>query len=238
MLYLASYGRADALQAMSTIEALSRMHCLTVFDVNATVSGDTTSLAYSVSNSNYANTFAIYSDVSQQLGAAWLGLCLPYDPGSETWKFKTLAGMEASELTETEATNLETVGCNWFAEIGGNDMTSEGVVGTGEFIDILRLVYWTESRIREGIYSRLTALPKLPYTDVGFSMVESEIRQVLRQGIVNGGYIDDENLAVSVPKRADISSADAALRKLPDVTFYATLAGAVHSVAVEGTVSV
>jgi len=238
VLNLASYGRADALEAMSTIEALSRMHCLTVFDVNATVSGDTTNLAYSVSNANYANTFAIYSDVDQQLGAAWLGLCLPYDPGSETWKFKTLAGMAASGLTETEATNLEAVKCNWFAEIGGNDMTSEGVVGSGEFIDILRLVYWTESRIREGIYSRLIALPKLPYTDVGFSMVENEIRQVLRQGIANGGYIDDESLAVTVPKRADISSADAALRKLPDVTFYATLAGAVHSVAVEGTVSV
>jgi hypothetical protein len=167
-----------------------------------------------------------------------MGLCLPYDPGSETWKFKTLSGVTASALTETQATNLEAVKCNWYAEIGGVDITSEGIVGSGEFIDVLRLVYWTESRIREGIYSRMTTLPKIPYTDVGFSIIDSEIRQVLRQGIANGGYIDDENLAVSVPKRADISSVDAGLRKLPDVTFYATLAGAVHSVAVEGTVSV
>ena len=237
-LYLAGYGYADALAAMTSIEALSRMHCLTVYDYRATVSGDTINLAAINEANNYANTFAIYSDTAQHLGAAWMGLCLPYDPGSETWKFKTLSGVTASALTETQATNLEAVKCNWYAEIGGVDITSEGLVGSGEFIDVLRLVYWTESRIREGIYGRMTSLAKIPYTDVGFSIIDSEIRQVLRQGIANGGYIDDENLAVSVPKRADISSVDAGLRKLPDVTFYATLAGAVHSVAVEGTVSV
>jgi hypothetical protein len=239
MLCLASYGYADALAAMATIEALSRMHCLTVYDRQAAISaGDTQNLAYVNQANNYANSFVIYSDVFQQLGAAWMGLCLPFDPGAETWKFKTLGGVTAANLTESQATNLENIKANWYAEIGGVDITSEGVVGSGEFIDIIRLVYWTEARIREGIYTRLTQLPKMPYTDVGFSIVESEIRQVLRQGIANGGYIDDEKLSVTVPKRADISTADAALRILPDVTFYATLAGAVHSVAVQGTVSV
>lgn len=238
-LYLASYGYADALAAMATIESLSRMHCLTIRDYRATVAGDTQNLAYVNSNLNYANTFCIYGDtITSHHGAGWIGGLLPYVPGAETWKFKTIAGQAPVGLTETQATQLDTIKCNWYATIGGVSITSEGVVGSGEFVDVIRLAYWTQARVREAVYARLVSLAKLPYTDVGFSIIESEIRSILREGVNNGGFIDDSLLNVVVPKRADIASGDVAIRKLPGVTFYATLAGAVHSVAISGTVSV
>jgi hypothetical protein len=40
------------------------------------------------------------------------------------------------------------------------------------------------------------------------------------------------------PKVKDVSSADRANRVLPDVTFSATLAGAIHAVEILGTISV
>lgn len=238
MLYLADYGYADVVAAFASIEALSRIMGVTVYDPQALVSGDTTNLAYVCSNANYDRSFCLFSDTVQHSAIGWAGGRLAKDPGSQTWKFKTIAGATGSTLTETHATNLETINCNWYSELGGQDITSEGIMGSGEFIDVIRLVDWTEARILEEIYSGLTSVDKIPFTDVGGSFFDSAIRGVLRQGIANGGYVEDSNFAVTVPKVADISAVDKALRAFTGITFYATLSGAVHSAAVAGTVSV
>ena len=166
-----------------------------------------------------------------------MGDRFPTDPGSATWKFKDLTGITADNITQTQANTLDAVNCNYYSEFGSSAMFAEGTVASGEYIDIIRGVHWLESRIQEGVLAALVSNEKIPYTDVGFTVITNEVWAVLRQGITNDFLVEDSNLSVSVPKKSAISSANVTIRKLPDVTFTATLAGAVHSVAITGTVS-
>lgn len=188
----------------------------------------------------YARTFFFFHEDADDLfpEAAWIGKQLPKDPGTETWKFKTLAGVTASELTDSEALAAINKNVNIYQTIGGVDITREGKMAEGEFIDVIHGVDWLQARMTERIYSRLVNLPKVPYTDSGIAVIEAEIRAQLQDGVDVGFLASDPAPTVSVPKAADVSANDKANRTLNGVTFAATLAGAVHAVTIQGTVTV
>jgi hypothetical protein len=51
---------------------------------------------------NYERTVSVWhANSSEYLAAAWIGDQLPYDPGANTWAFKTMAGVSTSSLTTT-----------------------------------------------------------------------------------------------------------------------------------------
>ena len=65
-------------------------------------------LGETLNTANHTRTFLMYHEKPHQYpAAAWMGNRLPSDPGSSTWKFKTLAGVDFTKLTATEATNLD-----------------------------------------------------------------------------------------------------------------------------------
>lgn len=178
--------------------------------------------------------------------AAWMGKLLPYLPGQATWAFKTLAGVAVTELSATQSTNAHSKNCGTYEAIGGANVTREGKVASGEFIDTIRGSAWLEVRLGERIYALVIRSPKLPFTDAGGAAIESEVRAVLDQGIANGfiaentdpDKYDGRKYYVFVPKVADISVANKANRIFPDVSFTATIAGAIHKVQVAGTIEV
>lgn len=212
----------------------------------------TTDLATILSGANYERTAVIYNaDVADFADAAWMGKLFPYDPGSETWKFKTLSGITADTLTSSQRTAAQDKNCNIYVTIGGVSITEEGVMASGEFIDVMRGVDWLQARLEERIYSRLVNLPKIPFTEGGVAIIEAEIRAVLenaiRDQILSPDPLDpdsdDRELStmpyiISAPRVVDISANDRAERLLPDVTFQARLAGAIHRVTIQGTVTV
>jgi len=73
---------------------------------------------------------------------------------------------------------------------------------------------------------------------VGLSLFDKQLRAVFQEGIDNGLFVRNGNESIFVPKVANIPSADVAARDVTGITFYFPLAGAVHSVAIAGTVSV
>lgn len=195
--------------------------------------------ADSFETAGYARTALIYHpDNGEFADAAWLGKCLPFDPGSETWKFKTLAGVAAVSLTGTHQTNLEAKSCNYYYEVAGVNMTSQGVVSAGEFIDVVRFVDWLKARIAERVFSRLANAKKIPYTDRGIAIIEAEVRAQLSEGVNVGGLAEDPPPTVTVPKAADAAATDKAARLLRNVRFFATLAGAIHKLTIQGTITV
>ena len=236
-IYLAEASVADAYAAMAYAEQGRYLCGVSCWDAQALTATDATSLAYYANSQNYDNTFVVYNGNREHVAAAIMGDRFPTDPGSATWKFKDLSGITADPLSQTQANNLDGVKCNYYTTFGSNSIFAEGTVASGEFVDIIRGIHWTESRIQENTLAALVANEKIPYTDVGFQIIANVVRAVLREGIANDLFVDDENLSVTVPKKADISAANITARNLPDVTFYATLAGAVHSVAISGTVS-
>jgi len=168
----------------------------------------------------------------------WYGKMLPTDPGSATWMFKTIIGEVASVLTSAERTNALAKNCNIYHSSGGVDITEEGKVASGEYIDIIRGLDWLQMRMMEKIFGHLVNRPKIPFTDAGIAGVEADVRAILDLGIAKGLVAETPAYTVTVPSASAVSIANKIARNLPDVTFQATLAGAIHHVTISGIVTV
>lgn len=169
--------------------------------------------------------------------SAWVGEGFPYEPGSSTWAYKTLKGIAADNITATAEGALKGKNCNWYNSVGGVSITQQGKVASGEYIDVIIGTDWMEARLREAVYAVLVNQRKLPYDDSGIAAVEGLVRGVLNDA-AGKGIIQRDSIQVSVPKYADIPQADRIARHLPDVKFSALYLGAIHSVRIDGTLSI
>lgn len=235
---LTSRDNSDILQAAALIQTRRKIFlaCTASADVLNNVA---LNVAAQLKAKGYTRTALLYSgDQANGPEAAWAGRVLPLDAGSETWKFKDLVGIVADKITDTQLNNLKLNNVNNYRTFAGFSMTSEGVVAMGEFIDVIRFIDQVQAWLEEEIFTALISVPKIPYTDNGVATIENIVRMVLQRGIGRGGFRADPAPSVSVPKVADIAIGDRSSRTLPDVTFDAQLAGAIHFVNVLGTVSV
>lgn len=172
--------------------------------------------------------------------AAWAGTQLSTDPGSETWKFKLLAGIAPTPptlLTSSQELLAKGKNANLYTTLGGVGHTHDGVMASGRFIDIERGIDWLDARIGEGIANRLLQEGKIPYSDAGGTILQGEIAAVLDQGVTNqllGPLLDDSGnfYVITVPKVNDQLAADRTARHFPGITAQAQLAGAVHTLAI------
>lgn len=209
---------------------------------------ETTSIAAYLKANALARSFCIYSGyaATQFPEAACLGKILPYDPGTYTLKFKTLAGITYDNLTVTQSTTARDKNCNTYEQIGGVNIVAEGTVGEGEFLDTIIFVDWLDSEITNSVYSLLKKSLKVPYTEAGLAAVEAAIDQPCKTGQNRGGIsplaFDDEDnqiggYYITLPTFSSIPPADKAARLLQDVKFVAFLSGAIHAVRINGTVT-
>lgn len=227
-----------AAAAAAWTEANEKLYLMASLDSEiATVAeGSATDIAKALKTSAYARTAPIYYPNNGKFAdAAWAGAVLPFDPGSETWKFKTLAGVPAVALTVTWQTNITNKICNFYYTVAGRNITAEGKVSANEFIDVIRFRDWLKARIQERIFLMLANAKKVPYTDPGIALIEAEVRAQLREGVEVGGLVD--GFVVIVPKAASANPADKAARILRNVKFNATLAGAIHNIRIQGVIT-
>lgn len=187
---------------------------------------------------NRERTAVIYHAAAKETEfsqAAWVGKCLPFDPGSVTWAFKTLSGVTPDSLTTDQLTKLSDNNINRYTTTAGVGITEDGKVASGEYIDIIVGIDWLKANLAEEIFSTLANANKIPYDDSGIAIVEGLVRSVLTRAVSQG--VLQEGFVVSVPKYADISSADKQSRTLPNVNFTAVLEGAIHKVKINGVVT-
>jgi hypothetical protein len=170
-----------------------------------------------------------------------------YFPGEASFKFKTLTGINATPtnlMSSAEKAAALAKNANVYVEVASVGITQEGIAASGRYMDITIGMDYIQSQIESRIYSQLASLAKIPFTNAGCAIIENEIRAVLQEGIDRGilqNLIDDPNnlpYLVIVPDVADVSTANRTNRILPDVTFKAQLAGAIHKVIIRGKVSV
>ena len=208
--------------------------------INVQAGTDVTSIAAFFNQLGYVRTFVMYHQDADfdYPEAAWFGRVLPLEPGSETWKFKTLNSISYSNLTTTQQNNVLAKKANIYVYVGGVGITENGTVAQGEYIDIVRGIDWLTARIQEYVFSVLVNNPKIPYTDAGIAIIESEVKRVLQIGVNNNLLASDPVPTTSVPKASSVPSVDKANRILKNVRFQATLAGAIHAVEIRGIVSV
>ncbi len=239
-LNLTNLGKDVISAAAAYIEAQYKIMLTSSADDAIYDSGSTTDIAAVLQTAGYARTALMYHPkaIVQYPGAAWGGKNLPKDPGSVTWKFKTLAGVDYVVLTETEVSNIEAKDCNHYTRVAGISITQQGVTSASEFIDITRSIDFIRARLQEFIYARLANADKIPYTDPGVGVIEAEIWAVLRLSINQGILTSDPAPTVTVPLVADIPFTDRAARRVTGIKFEGTLAGAIHNLVIVGVVSV
>ena len=181
--------------------------------------------------------------------AAWLANRAVATPGASTWKFKTARGVTADEYTTQQLENLKNKNANVYVGLGGTGISifEEGVVSSGEYIDIMRGTDALEGRIQQLLATLFTTRDKVPYTDGGIEVIGLQIERALDEyvevGLLVGSDVLDENEqslgpVVTVPTRAETTAAERSSREVNNITFSASYAGAVHKVTINGTVSV
>jgi len=251
-LIITSRAENDILLAAAWAETETKIFAYALADseiITATYAGDTGSVPKQVKDLGYARTISIYhqSATTTYIDAALLGKIFPLDPGSYTAMFKTLSGVTISPLTSTQETNAKAKNCNVYELIGGVNMFLEGKVAEGEFIDIIVFIDWLDSEMTADVFAFLASLSKVPYTSAGIGGVESIVSKRLKIGQNRGGIspLEYDSLKVqiggyytTIPKLADVPTADKTSRTLNNVTFVAFLAGAIHATNINGVVTV
>ena len=242
-LIITGHTAKEALLGAAYAQSAEKLFGTVTSDVATYDLNSTTDIGALLQAANYDRSFVVFNETpTDYADAAWMGRVLPEDPGTVTWKFKGLAGITASPLTSSQRSNVLSKNVNVYTTRGGQDMMEEGTTAQGEFIDVIRGMDWLKARMAENIFGALLNAKKIPYTNKGIAVIENLIRKSLNNAIARGVLQPDpdqfggEPYLLSVPKLADISPNDIGARLLPDITWQATLAGAIHKVTIQGRV--
>ena len=174
---------------------------------------------------------------------AFAGHNLPFEAGAATWAYLQLQGVPVATvedgsvgLSATEFDNIYARNANLVENIAGVNVTREGKVSSGEWIDIIRGVDNMDEDITKALFSLLVNQQggKVPFTNAGMNQIRNVIEGQL-QVYVNRGFIVG-NFVVSVPD-ANNAIHDKPNRQVNGVKFIAQLQGAVHSINVSGVVT-
>lgn len=203
-------------------------------DILADTAGN---LAETLEAAGYDRTYLLFNQDNFDFGAAaWMGKQFPKNPGSATWAFKSLSGVSVDTLTDNQVANIEANDANHYTDTKGLSMILQGTMASGRFIDITRGIDWLTVRMQERILQLLANSDKIPFTSAGITALENEIRAQLEEAVANDVITSD--YTVTPPAIDDVSATDRANRVLGDLDFSATLAGAIHTVVINGSVSV
>lgn len=213
--------------------------------IDASVSTDTLSV---LSNTEYYRTFGFYHALAatEYLDIAIMARCFSIDPGGETWALKSLAGITADGLTETQYNAVIGKNGSTYETVRNISVTQNGKVAAGEWIDVIRFRDWLQEEIGTNVFTALKNSNKVPYGDAGIAVIESQVKAALNSGVSAGGISAVEydssgnknpSYSVTVPLSSDISATVKASRILTGVSFTARLAGAIHVVSITGSLT-
>ena len=180
---------------------------------------------------------------NQYINVAYAARFLSYQPGSETWVYKTLGAIEPEFPSGTEKKNFEELGVSYYSRYAGRNVILGGKVAAGEWIDVIRFRDWLKNDMQLRVLTILFVNPKIPYTDDGIALIKNQMIASLKQGQACGGVAPEEfdadgneipGYKVSVPLAATLTDTQRASRVLKGCTFAARLAGAIHVVDIHG----
>lgn len=241
---IAATHNADDIQELAAwTETQEKLYGSSYAGVEAQDSTIETDPGFILNQQVFSRTFLLWSENADEEypEAAYIGLQAPKDPGSTTWKFRELTGVTPSALSPTAKITLagdkfeSGKGYNVYTREGNRNMVSEGKTTSGEFIDTMRFVDWIRARMREAIFARLINSEKVPYTNEGFAVIEGEMRKVLQRGVAVGGLA---SFTVTVPDARSRDFNERANRVASGFKFDGVLAGAIHFIGIDGTVTV
>ena len=206
---------------------------------------------------DWATTLSAYTLLSDKTGvfphtmekqydAAIMSHMFATDPGSATWKWKQLSGVNSSGYTNANISSMLSPGVdepymNPMIHEMGVDYTADGRNVNGGYLDIQRAIDWMDARLTENIFQLMITADKVPYTNGGISQVVSCIKEIFQQAVTREVIAVEDGVAlwtINAPRRQDVPTNIRANRILPDINFDAVVAGAIHEVEVSGVLRV
>ena len=172
--------------------------------------------------------------------AALVGATAGLPVGSITYKNMILKGIAPQALADGEITAIHNKGGITFVTKAGDNVTSEGKVAGGEYIDIIDSKDYIISQLEYRTQKMLNASGKIPYDNSGISLLQSICEDVLKDAYNNGiiASTDDgtPDYTVNYALRSEVTDADRVARKYVGGQFSFKLAGAIHEVEVVGQI--
>lgn len=231
-----THSEADVLTLAAAIEARRKIYGTSTQEAT-TPSTATTDIASKLSDLNYDRTFLVYLPTAdtQFPECVWIGSQLPEVPGSNDWDLKQGSGITVSSLRETQKVNLRNKNTNFYTRKAGLEVFQDGNMVSGAPIDEIIFVDWVVARLEESVFFRMVNSKKIPFTRTGATIIESDIRGVMSQGVANGGIADDTPYTVQAPDVLAIPEVQRAQRIMGDFIIRFRLAGSVRKVIIRGS---
>lgn len=180
----------------------------------------------------------VYGGKTEYVNAAVVGESAGRAAGSFTYKNLVLTGVEPEELTEAQVKAIHYAGGIAIVKKAGDVVTSEGKTTDGEYIDIVDSKDYIISNIVYQGQKLLNNSAKLPYDNVGISMLESMVTSVLADAYSMGIIATNEDgtpaYSTAFAGRADVSAGDRAARTYNGGNFSFDMAGAIHNATING----
>lgn len=222
-------------QASIWAETQDMLYCPSVSDTDAMDSGVTTDLGKALMTTSTARTLVSFDldDTGGYQGVAAFAERSPFDPGQPgaggTFHGKTLAGVTADNLTDTQKANLRAKHYMVYITTASRGHTLDGMVAGGEFADVVRGLDWFRIRSEEALATVILNAQKVPYNDRGISMLKTTLDGLGAQAEANELFTNG-TYSSTAPKNSAVLSADRRARKLTGLAATAQLAGAIHLV--------
>lgn len=244
-------------EAHATVAEYADGHRICYFydsnEAAAVTDGNTDAFTY-VKATGAKRAIGIYSNTAYA-GAAVMGFAMGANTGAAdsayTLAYKKLKGVEVTDISEAQVTNLANKNANRYVKRGTNYKFFEnGVLADGTYFDELigldQLAYDLQNACMDVLVS---ANGKVPYTDAGalqFVLACNEVcNEAVKTGFLAPGIWQGETvltvetgdtleagfLCQTIPVALQSAEAKAS-RKAPPVYVCAILAGAIHSVVI------
>lgn len=233
-------GNSDAIAkaAAAWIESRDKICVLTSSDTEAaTTAAGTGDTLDDLKALDYDRTAAIYHPRANEFPAsAWMGRVLPITAGSETWKFKELAGVTVTDLTSTQRANVIARNANLYEQGRGAQWTAEGTACSGEFLDTIRGLDWWKDDIQVTQLQVQLDNDKVEMEDSGAAKFEAALRGSTERAQQRKVIALDPEPKFTVPRVSSLSDAQRRARNYTGLKVSARLSGAIHTVGITITV--
>jgi hypothetical protein len=192
-------------------------------------------LAETLSNLNYARTYGFYSETANTefITSALSSKMLSAQGIFPNWSFKSLSGIHGDLLTNTERHNVTLNNFNYYTPLAGDDVTFDGRLVNGSFIDTQVGIDWMTSLVEINVVNVFKSSEIVPYDVNGFDLVRNAINAALKassnRGVINPDY------TITFPEISSVPLVDKTARILNGVVINATLTGGINKVVIEIT---